>query len=131
MAIEERDRHSIEDLLARWCWLMDGGKGAEWAGLWTNDGTFTGIPDTATGHEQLSTLPAQFYEIGDGKFRHTMSNVTLESGPENGEVIASAYSTLTNWADGGALIGFAKARYTLVKDGREWKIKALHAEAQA
>jgi len=129
VGIDVQERHRIEDLLARWCWLMDGGKGEGWAALWTDDGVFTGIPETACGSEQLAKLPAEFHQVGGGKFRHTMSNIALEQGDSRDEVVASAYSTLTNWNEGGALIGFAKVRFTLVKVGGVWKIAAQHAEA--
>lgn len=131
MAIDDRDRHLIEDLLGRWCWLMDGGNGEEWAALWTDDGRFTGIPEIAEGTGQLSALPVQFHEMGNGKFRHTMANIVLEPAASGDEVVARAYSTLSNWNEGGALMGFAKARFTLVRHDDEWKIKALHAASEA
>ena len=130
MSIDARDRHLIEDALARWCWLMDGGKGDEWASLWTSDGVFTGIPETATGAAQLRLLPVEFHQMGGGKFRHAMANITLDEGHSADEIVANAYSLLTNWNDGGSLMGFAMARFTFVRQGADWKIKALHASSQ-
>lgn len=127
MAINETDRHRIEDLLGRWCWLMDSGAGKEWAALWTPDGRFTGLPEPVEGREQLSTLPVQQYEMGNGKFRHMMANITLEPGASADEVIAQTYSALSNWNEGGALMAFAKVRFTLVRQDGDWKIKAQHA----
>jgi ketosteroid isomerase-like protein len=129
VAIDVQERHRIEDLLARWCWLMDGGNGDDWAALWTDDGVFTGIPEAARGPEQLAKLPVEFHKMGGGKFRHTMSNVALEQGDSPDEVVASVYSTLTNWNEGGAMIGFAKVRFTFAKVGGVWKIAAQHAES--
>ena len=129
MEFEDRDRHLIHDLLARWCWLMDAGNAEEWVLLWTDDGTFTGIPETAKGPEQLGQIPVQFHEMGGGKFRHSMSNITLEPGANADEAVAHAYSTLTDWSQGGALIGFAQVCFDLVRRDRGWKIRAQHAEA--
>ena len=129
MTMDDLDRQRIEDLLARWCWLMDAGKGEEWAALWTADGTFTGIPEAAVGTEQLRTLPGQFHDMGGGKFRHTMSNIALEPAAAD-EVVANVYSMLSDWSAGGALLGFAKARFVLVRQEEGWKIRALHADSE-
>ena len=127
MAVSADDRSEILDLMARYCWFVDEGDGDGWAGLWTSDGQFTGIPDPVSGHEQLKAFAPGFRQAFGGKFRHHISNVMIDEG-KDGALDVKAYSVLTNWTDGGSLASFAKANYTLVKDGGKWKIKALHAD---
>ena len=107
---------------------MDKGEGEEWAALWTDDGAFTGIPDPATGNDQLQALPRQFVEVGNGKFRHDISNVVMTEG-DRGTVRLRAYSRVTAWGEGGgSLLSFAETAFELVREGDGWLIRSLHAD---
>ena len=114
------DRLAILDMLARYCWLVDAGDGDGWANLWTEDGAFTGIPTPLRGRDQLRNVPS-------GKFKHILSNVTVDPGCSHDEASAMAYSTIYE-ASSGKLMSLGSARYRLVRSVGEWRIKALHVE---
>jgi len=129
MTIKSDDRSAIVDLLARYCWLVDEGDGDGWAGLWTKDGKFTGIPTPMEGTDQLKHMPPGFYGLADGKLRHVITNIVVDEGKNADEAFAKGYSSVYDIRAGaGKLMGFAKANYTLVRQGGQWKIKALHAD---
>jgi hypothetical protein len=120
------DRAAIHDLLARYCWLFDHGEGDAWADLWTNDGSFTGIPEEVHGREALRQMPGGFSAMFDGKLRHHITNIVADHSPEGAHV--RAYSMLTDWREAPKLFTFAKIQLQLSRAGAGWKIRSLHAE---
>jgi hypothetical protein len=128
MPISGQDRAEIIDLLARYTWLVDEGEGEAWADLWTEDGSFTGIPEPLHGREALQGMPRGFHQGFGGRLRHHITNVLLSPGATSDEARVKAYSTVSDWRDGGKLLGFAKINLTLLRQAGAWKIKALRAE---
>ncbi len=129
MTVKTEDRSAIVELLARYCWLVDEGDGDGWANLWTKDGKFTGIPTPMEGHDQLKHMPPGFYGLADGKLRHVITNIVVDAGKNADEATAKGYSSVYDVRAGaGKLMGFARVTYDVVKQGGQWKIKALHAD---
>jgi 3-phenylpropionate/cinnamic acid dioxygenase small subunit len=128
MTVTIEDRVKIDDLLARYCWFVDDGDGDAWAGLWTEDGAFTGIPEPLKGRDQLRQMPGGMQAMFSGRLRHLIGNKLIRAGEHGGEIEVRAYSQVADWREGGKLLSFAKVRFTLVRDGAEFKIKALHAD---
>jgi SnoaL-like domain len=128
MPYSSQDRTEITDLLARYSWLVDEGEGDAWADLWTADGSFTGIPDPLHGREALRQMPPGFHQGFGGRLRHHITNILLRPGENADEALVKAYSTVSDWRDGGKLLAFAKVNFTLQRQASAWKIKALRAE---
>ncbi len=128
MSVSIEDQLAIRDLLARYCWLIDDGKGDEWAALWTENGSFTGIPDPLEGRNALRQMPGGFHGISQGKLRHHMNNVLIQAGAHRDEAMVKAYSMVSDWRDGGKLLTFAKVNFVLSRRGADWKIQSLHAD---
>jgi len=126
--ISTDERSAINDLLARYCWHMDEGEGDAWAALWTDDGRFTGIPTPVDGREALRQMPPGFRDMADGKMRHSITNIVIDPGEDADTVSVKGYSMVSDWREGGKFIAFAKAHFTLVRQGGRWKIKSLHAD---
>jgi bifunctional aromatase (cyclase/dehydratase) len=122
------DYTQIQQLMARYCWLVDEGEGDAWANLWTSDGSFTGIPEPLQGREELRKMPGGFWGISEGKLRHHITNVLVSPGNRDGEAQVKAYSVVNDWRDGGKPLAFAKVNLTLLREEGSWKIKALHAQ---
>ena len=129
MTIKSDDRSAIVDLIARYCWLVDEGDGDGWAALWTKDGKFIGVPTPLEGFDQLRQMPPGFYELGNGKLRHVITNIVVDPGKTADDALVKGYSAVYDIRAGaGKLMGFAKAHYTLIRQEGQWKIKALNAE---
>ena len=128
MILTVEDRTAIHDLLARYCWHIDQGEGDAWADLWCDDGSFTGIPEPLQGREALRQMPGGFHAMFSGKLRHHITNAVVEAGSAADEARVRAYSTLSDWRSGGALLSFAKANFVMRKIAGHWRIQSLHAQ---
>jgi 3-phenylpropionate/cinnamic acid dioxygenase small subunit len=128
MSLTLDDHTQIQQLIARYCWLVDEGDGDGWASLWTLDGAFTGIPEPLHGREALRKMPGGFFGISQGKLRHHIANLWVTPGDREGRAQVKAYSVVSDWREGGKLLVFAKVTFTLLHDGDAWKISALHAD---
>jgi hypothetical protein len=127
-ALSIEDRLAIQDVFSRYCFLWDGNEGAEWAALFTPDGTCEVPGIKLEGTEQLKGMPAMGAQHGGGKFRHMITNVLAEpSGAD--EVQAKGYGLMTDWRDGGKFVMHALYRAKMRKVSGDWKIVALSAEA--
>jgi hypothetical protein len=73
-------------------------------------------------------MPGGFWSLSQGKLRHHIANIVATSGDHEDEARVKAYSTVSDWREGGKLLAFAKVNLTLVREKDSWKIKALHAE---
>jgi hypothetical protein len=128
MNIRVQDRMAIQELLARYCWLIDHGQGDAWAELWTADGSFTGIPEPLHGRAALRQMPPGFHTAFGGKLRHHIGNVLITPGERPDQAKVRAYSMVSDWRTGGKLLSFASVQFGLIRQGKSWLIQSLHAE---
>jgi bifunctional aromatase (cyclase/dehydratase) len=120
------DMFAVQDLLGRYCWHLDEGRGEAWADLYTDDGIFEGTrPEPVCGRAALSRVPPELRERTRGKMRHLYGNLYVEQGPDANTLIARFYNQLSNWADGGKLFMLALSTATLVRSapGEPWRIQ--------
>src|SRR6516165_1480051 len=96
---------AVQDLLGRYCWYLDEGRGEQWAGLYTDDGIFEGTrPTPVVGRAALSKVPPELKERGQGRMRHQYGNLYLERGANESTLVARFYNQLTAWSgEGGQL----------------------------
>jgi hypothetical protein len=122
------DANAINDLLARYCWYFDEGRGEEWAGLYAEDGVLEGSrPEPVRGRAALASIAADSYARFGGRLRHHHGNVYLEYGEDVNAVIARFYNQVSTWTGGGGgvLLMMAISTATLVRSGRDgsWRIR--------
>jgi hypothetical protein len=117
---------AVQDLLARYCWLIDEGRGEDWADLFTEDGVFEGTrPDPVIGRAALREVPEQNYGMFQGRMRHWYGNLSVEPGAEAGTLVARFYNQITVWDDGGKPLMLAISTATLVPGAGDlpWRIR--------
>jgi bifunctional aromatase (cyclase/dehydratase) len=120
------DMLAVQDLLGRYCWHLDEGRGEAWADLYTDDGIFEGTrPEPVCGRAALSRVAPELWARTQGKMRHQYGNLYLEQGADANTLVARFYNQLSNWADGGKLFMLALSTATLVRSapGEPWRIQ--------
>jgi len=125
MPISAEDYVAIDDLLGRYCWLVDAGDEEGWAALWEDQGVFTGIaPEPIVGREALKAVPRDVRSIADGKMRHFVGNLHCDYADDGkAVVIARYYNFVTSWMQGGALVCLASSTVTLGRTATGWLIR--------
>ena len=75
------DRLDIQDLFARYCFLIDENRGDEWAALFVRDAVFD-VPGLARleGREQIRTMVDMVSAQSRGNWRHQLTNIVAEPG---------------------------------------------------
>jgi hypothetical protein len=118
---------AVQDLLGRYCWFLDEGRGEDWAALYTEDGVFEGTrPQPVIGRTALATVPPELRERGQGKLRHQYGNLYLERGADDNTLVARFYNQLSHWSgSGGQLFMLAVSTAILVRAGPDaaWRIR--------
>jgi hypothetical protein len=127
MAIPMQDILAVQDLLARYCWHIDEGQGAEWAALYTQDGVFEGTrPEPVVGRKALREVPTQNWLRMEGRMRHQVTNLYVDRGEHENELVARFYNQLSVWkGNGGMLLMLALSTARLVREdtGAPWRIR--------
>jgi bifunctional aromatase (cyclase/dehydratase) len=117
---------AVQDLLGRYCWHLDEGRGEAWAELYTEDGVFEGTrPEPVCGRAALSRVAPELHARTHGKMRHQYGNLWIERGADENTLVARFYNQLSNWTDGGKLFMLALSTATLVRAAPEepWRIQ--------
>jgi hypothetical protein len=118
---------AVQDLLGRYCWFIDEGRGPEWAALYTDDGVFEGTRrEPVIGRAALAEVPIQNWERMQGRMRHQIGNLYIEVRNGPNELIARFYNQLSLWnGEGGKLLMLALSTATLVREGpgASWRIR--------
>lgn len=136
MPVSTDDYVAAADLIARYCWTVDGGDGDAWAALWTEDGVFTGItPEPLVGREQLRNVPIGIKENLGNTMCHKASNIFCDyakddQGAEDKNTIrAHLYNFVSTWMPGepGKPNVMARCVMTLVRNGSGWLIRSNEA----
>jgi hypothetical protein len=122
------DKIEILEIFSRYCHAVDHGDGDGWAGLFTLDGVFEVVGAVRLeGTAQLGSMPAGVTEQGGGKWRHQVTSVVSDPGPEPGTAMVKAYGLVTDWRDGGKVAIFTDYEITLRRVGDAWRIATLNA----
>ena len=124
--ISVEDFVSIQNLIGKYQWLVDGGDSDGWAALWTEDGAFTGgATEPFVGHEALKRVPAWVREGWNGALRHHAGSLYAEYGSSKDEAIARYYNLVTTWnEEQPKLFTFAVSEMRLVRRAGAWKVKS-------
>jgi hypothetical protein len=119
---------AIQNLIGRYQWLVDSGDSEGWAGLWTEDGAFTGgATQPFIGREELKKVPAWVKTGWNGALRHLSGSFCVEYGAGKDEAVARYYNLVTTW--NGAqpkLSTMALSEMRLLRRNGEWMIAANH-----
>lgn len=137
-SVTPEDDTRIRALYARYCHYFDANRIADWAGLFTADGSFTrvnappagkggsGLPaETATGRAALVALGERAQASFRGLMRHQQTDIFIDmTGPDSAE--GTSYGLITDWRDGPgriAMIGTYRTRLARQADG--WRFASV------
>ncbi|MGQ7932491.1 nuclear transport factor 2 family protein [Paraburkholderia sediminicola] len=126
MALSIEDKFELQDIMGRYCHLMDDGDAA-WADLFTEDGILAGaLPDPVIGRDALRKLPGQVMGRSDGFYRHLLGSVVIDDAGENAAMVR-VYNLVTDWREGGNLLRFSRASIDAVKTAEGWRLQRVQA----
>jgi 3-phenylpropionate/cinnamic acid dioxygenase small subunit len=119
------DKDSIRELLARYCFLLDGYKLKEFAALFTADGEWISRNGTATGPEAIERLLRGLVpEPAPGKRRkHLTTNIIVELAGDSATV-ASNFLVVRDSEAGPAIAVAGTYDDTVVRTAEGWKFKS-------
>ena len=111
------DELALRQLLARFAFLEDTGRDAEWVALWTEDGVYDLDGTQVVGHAALRALMPEYRH-----WMHTHS-ATLEVRVEGDTAVALGYTVLHQERDGAiAPISAASNRWTFRRVEGRWLV---------
>jgi 3-phenylpropionate/cinnamic acid dioxygenase small subunit len=119
------DKDSIRELLARYCFLLDGYQLAEFAALFTADGEWTSRNGTAKGPAAIEQLLCGMVpEPAPGKRRkHVTANIIIDLAGDNATVISNFL--VVRDSEAGPVIAVAGTYEDIVvRTAEGWKFKA-------
>ena len=122
------DYVSVQQFWSDYCWAIDEGRSEEWAALWTEDGTFTGVaPEPLVGYESLLGFAKGVYSSnGNGNIRHMAGNLACEYGDSRDCVTARFYNYVTLWGGlpGAGSYVMALCEAVLLRSADGWKLRS-------
>jgi 3-phenylpropionate/cinnamic acid dioxygenase small subunit len=122
-ALEDKD--AIRELLARYCFLLDGYKLKEFAALFTADGEWISRNGHATGPEAIERLLRGLVpEPAPGKRRkHITTNIIIDLKGDSATVVSNFL--VVRDSEAGPVIAVAGTYDdTVVRVGADWKFKS-------
>lgn len=127
-SVDDASRIAIIELFARYCHRVDHDDGPGWAALFTDDGVFE-VPGALRleGVDQLRSMPGQVAQLGGGKWRHQVTNIAIDAGPDPDSASVVAYGVLSDWNDGGKLANFTDYQILMRRIDGGWRIARLVA----
>jgi 3-phenylpropionate/cinnamic acid dioxygenase small subunit len=122
-ALEDKD--AIRELLARYCFLLDGFRLTEFAALFTADGEWISRNGNATGRDAIERLLRGLVpEPAPGRRRkHLTTNIVIELAGDRASV-TSNFLVVRHSEAGPAIAVAGTYDDTVVKTGGEWKFKS-------
>jgi uncharacterized protein (TIGR02246 family) len=118
--VEEKD--AIREVLARYCFALDGGKFAEMAALFTEDGTWHTAFGKATGRAEIAKFAAglRAHRLGPTpRAIHHVTNVVVTLDGDSAKV-RSNWTTVQNAPDGPKIGSGGAYDDDMVKIGGNW-----------
>jgi len=119
------DKEAIRELLARYCFLLDGYKLKEFAALFTADGEWISRNGTAAGPEAIEDLLRGLVpEPAPGKRRkHFTTNILIDLTGDSAKVVSNFL--VVRDSDAGPVIAVAGTYDdTVVRTNEGWKFKS-------
>jgi uncharacterized protein (TIGR02246 family) len=106
-ALEDKD--AIREVLAEYCFCLDGGRFAEMAALFAVDGTWDTAFGKATGRAEIAALAGRIATRAGPRPRgaHLVSNIVIKLAGERA-LVASNWALVQN-SPGGPIVGSAGA----------------------
>jgi 3-phenylpropionate/cinnamic acid dioxygenase small subunit len=119
------DKDAIRELLARYCFLLDGYRLREFAALFTADGEWISRNGKATGPEAIEQLlRGMVPEPAPGARRkHFTTNIIIELSGDRATVISN-FLVVRDSASGPAIAVAGTYEDIVVRSGAEWKFKS-------
>ena len=126
--LDVADRLDIQDLFARYCFLIDEDRGEEWAALFARDAVFD-VPGLVRleGREQIRTMVEMVAAQSRGRWRHQLTNILAEPGGDANVAAVRMSGLVTDWSGGGAVSTFSDYSGTLRKVDGAWTIVEIVA----
>jgi 3-phenylpropionate/cinnamic acid dioxygenase small subunit len=123
--VDLQTKMEVHELLSRFCHYLDHGKTEEWSQLFTTDAVLDvaslGLYD---GRDEIAQIPQRVTQLGDGFWRHHLSNVMFTRTEQVRELEINAYCLTTDWSRGGALVNCADFR-AILKSRCHWQVHHL------
>jgi hypothetical protein len=119
-AIEEKD--AIREVLAEYCFRLDGGRYDDMAALFTEDGTWDTAFGAATGRAAIAQQARDIrIRAGDNRPRavHLVTNIVIALDGDNAE-IRSNWTVVQNGPDGPRIGSGGAYADRMVKEGGRW-----------
>ena len=119
-AIEEKD--AIREVMAEYCFLLDGARYDEMAALFTEDGTWDTAFGAATGRAAIAQQARDIrVRAGDNRPRavHLVTNIVIALAGERAEV-RSNWTVVQNSPDGPKIGSGGAYADQMVKEGGRW-----------
>lgn len=123
MALTVEDRLDLQDMMGRYCHLMDDADPA-WGDLFTDDGILDGVlPEPAVGKDVLRQVAAGAKLHTKGFYRHLLGSVSVEEENEGARI--RGYNLVTDWSDGGKLVMLARYSIFAIRTDAGWRLKRV------
>lgn len=123
--VDLQTKMEAHELLSRFCHYLDHNKTSEWSHLFTADavvdGGHMGIYE---GRAEIAQIPAKISHLGNGFWRHHLSNVMFERTGHPRELEINAYCLTTDWSKEGALVHCSDFR-AILKNRCHWQLHNL------
>src|SRR5690348_2862334 len=122
-ALEEKD--AIREVLAEYCFRLDGGRYDEMAALFTEDGTWDTAFGAATGRDAIAGLARDIRaRAGDNRPRavHLVTNIAIALGGDTAEV-RSNWTVVQNSPQGPKIGSGGAYADRLVKENGSWRFR--------
>jgi uncharacterized protein (TIGR02246 family) len=119
-ALEEKD--AIREVLAQYCFALDGGRFADMAALFTEDGTWHTAFGKATGHKAIAEFAAGLRAHRPGvqpRAIHHVTNVVITLDGDTAKV-RSNWTTVQNSPEGPKIGSGGAYDDVMVKGGGRW-----------
>jgi uncharacterized protein (TIGR02246 family) len=117
--LEEKD--AIREVLARYCFALDGGKFDEMAALFTEDGTWHTFFGKATGRKAIAEFAAglRAHRTENPRAIHHVTNIVITLDGDSAKV-RSNWTTVQNSPEGPKIGSGGAYDDELVKTGGQW-----------
>ena len=120
--LEEKD--AIREVMARYCFALDGGKFDEMAALFTEDGTWQTFFGKATGRKAIADFAAglRAHRTENPRAIHHVTNIVITLNGDSAKV-RSNWTTVQNSPEGPKIGSGGAYDDEMVKIGGEWFFK--------
>jgi 3-phenylpropionate/cinnamic acid dioxygenase small subunit len=127
--LDAADRLDIQDLFARYCFLIDENRGDEWAALFARDAVFD-VPGLARleGRAEIRKMVEMVSAQSQGRWRHQLTNIVAEPAGDTESASVRMSGLVTDWSNEGAVSTFSDYSARLRKIDGEWRIVEIVAQ---